>query len=1068
MNQVSFSYPTRADEVAIREVSVLFPAGETVFVIGKSGSGKSTLGQLLVRFYQPSSGQILLDDVPLNSLDVQWLRSNITLVEQHSVLFNDTIRQNLALGNPTKVVSSKETSDAIDFALLSQVVQELPEGLDTHLGMKGSSLSGGQRQRLALARANIRDTPILILDESTSALDYITRATILQATRNWRRGKTTIIITHDISQIESDDFLYLFDNAELHEKGYRRDLETKFSLFHSLLVSYEKEDINGEYLSEDESSDDELMPTYDRPWDVPSPRRRPLSAIMFGESVISPLLTSASKRLSSYERENNPEEATRSFLAVPGTSGFSAEFGSAVNDVELKEYGSKRSSIPFHLSVHTPNQQAPAYPPLQRSHSRTRSRPPSRSDSRPNSRPVSMLSRENSYPRRLSVVSERVAPLDSNDTRWRRTRFRRKTKPLDTRKSAEEQVTSPGSLGIREILRTVWPNVNWKSRVTLIVGVFATFIHAAATPVFSWVFSQLLTTLYTPEDQRQEAIKWALIILAIAILDGVSSYLMFYLFDQVAQSWTQALKVEAMKRILAQPREFFNKEENSITRITEVLDHSAEEARNLPGRFAGVFLAMFFMIVISVLWTLSICWKLALVALASGPILYGITQVYNMIASHWERLVSEADDNVAQVLNETFVNIRTVRCLTLEDVFRKKYEEVTTSALNVGLKRAIYSGSIFGLNMSGPLFVAVALFWYGAYVVSRNEYSVPAITETFLILMLSINHISQMSNYMTQMNISREAGSRLIRLVRLPASSHEEQGTVKVESAGDISFKNLNFAYPNRREHPILHNLSLSIARGSCTAIVGSSGSGKSTVAALLLKLYPIDQRSFGSTRDLTVSNYDIKALHTTTLRSKMAMVSQTPVLFPGTIADNIAYGLSPSSPQATLASIRAAGEAAGVSEFIDSLPQGYQTIIGDGGTNLSGGQAQRVAIARALVRDPDVLILDEATSALDVLSANVVRETIQRLVAENKTGRYVPGSRAGGVWNDKEMEGRGKAMARKQMTVIIITHAREMMMIADQIIMLDKGRVIEEGSFSELKKKKGGAFGRLLRGEAE
>jgi ATP-binding cassette subfamily B (MDR/TAP) protein 1 len=1012
-----------------------------------------------VRFYLPSSGQILLDDVPLNNLDVHWLRNNITLVEQHSVLFNETIRQNLEWGKPVKVVSPKETNDAIDFALLDQVVQELPDGLDTHLGMDGISLSGGQRQRLALARAKIRDTPVLILDESTSALDYITRATILQAIRDWRRGKTTIIITHDISQIGSDDFLYLFDNAEILEKGYRKDLETRFGLFHSLLASHDKEDIDEDYPSDDDFGNNEPVSLSDQSWDAPSPRRRPLSAIMFGESVISPLLRSSSKRLSNYERDDNPDETLRSFHIAPGASDLSAEFGSPVTEFELKEYGSKRSSVGSRLSVHTQNQQSLAYPPLQRS----RSRPGSRSTSRP----VSMMSRNGSYPRRLSVVSERMVPQDTNDTRWRRTRFRRKNKPLDHRENTEERVASPSPLGIREILRTVWPTVNWKSRITLTAGVFAAFLHAASTPVFSWVFSQLLTTLYTPGDQRQAAVRWALIILVIAILDGVSSYLMFYLFDTVAQSWTQALKVEAMKRILAQPREFFSKEENSITRLTEVLDHSAEEARNLPGRFTGVFLAMFFMIIISVLWTLSTCWKLALVALASGPILYGITQVYNMIASHWERMVSEADDNVAQVLHETFVNIRTVRCLTLEDVFQKRYEGVTTSALKVGLKRAIYSGSIFGLNMSGPLFVAVALFWYGAYVVSCNEYTVSAITETFLILMLSINHISQMSNYMTQINISREAGSRLIRLVRLPPSSHEDHGTVKIQAAGDISFQNVNFAYPSRKEHPVLHNLSLSIARGSCTAIVGSSGSGKSTVAALLLKLYPTDQRSFGSTRDMTVSNYDMKALHTTTLRSKMAMVSQTPVMFPGTIADNIAYGLSPSSPQATLASIRAASEAAGVSDFINSLPQGYQTIIGDGGTNLSGGQAQRISIARALVRDPDVLILDEATSALDFSSANVVRGTIQKLVAENNTGKYVPGSRAGGVWDGKEME-VGVKMPRKQMTVIIISHAREMMTIADQIIMLDKGRVVEEGSFSELKKKKGSAFGRLLRGEAE
>jgi ATP-binding cassette subfamily B (MDR/TAP) protein 1 len=156
-------------------VSLFFPAGETTFVIGKSGSGKSTLGQLLARFYQPTSGQILLDSLSLHEIDVKWLRDNVMLVEQHSVLFNETIQQNITLGKLGSTVSLEDVENAIKFAMLDTIVRDLPDGLNTELGMKGDSLSGGQKQRMALARAKIRDTPVLILDESTSALDYITR-----------------------------------------------------------------------------------------------------------------------------------------------------------------------------------------------------------------------------------------------------------------------------------------------------------------------------------------------------------------------------------------------------------------------------------------------------------------------------------------------------------------------------------------------------------------------------------------------------------------------------------------------------------------------------------------------------------------------------------------------------------------------------------------------------------------------------------------------------------------------------------------------------------------------------
>lgn len=235
IDQVTFSYPTRRHEVAIRDASLFIPAGETTFFIGKSGSGKSTLGQLLVRFYQPSLGQIFLDKVPLGELDVHWLRQNVTLVEQHGTLFNDTIRHNLALGSVRDTVDMQEIHDAVIFFRLEPFINGLPDGLDTSLGMKGDSLSGGQKQRMALARSKIRNSPVLILDESVSSLDYVSRAEMLEAIRSWRKGKTTIIITHDISQIRPDDFLYLLDNARVVQEGYRKELESQFGAFQAFL-----------------------------------------------------------------------------------------------------------------------------------------------------------------------------------------------------------------------------------------------------------------------------------------------------------------------------------------------------------------------------------------------------------------------------------------------------------------------------------------------------------------------------------------------------------------------------------------------------------------------------------------------------------------------------------------------------------------------------------------------------------------------------------------------------------------------------------------------------------------
>jgi len=1071
---------------------VFFPAGETTFVIGKSGSGKSTLGQLLVRFYQPCSGQIFLDGVKLDDLDIHWLREHVTLVEQHGVLFNDSIRQNIALGKGDEMVSMQDIQEAARFAMLDSIIKNLPEGLDTPLGMKGSNLSGGQKQRLALARARVRDAPVLILDESTSALDYATRASVLQAIRAWREGKTTIVITHDITQIQPEDFLYLLDSAQVVQEGYRKDLESRPGAFQSFLESHDEHDEDGD-TEEDSLSDyhdyeDEIMNLYTDSWasEIAAPRRRPMSAVLFGESLLQPFVG----RSREYHIENTLTGLDQKSLRTDyeqdihlSTRSSVAQFSSSLNaPLDIFSYPPDgpmpEKSGPRLSSIISQHPHAFKRASIQRPWTATGSIA-SRRSSVVASRPASRYA---AYPRPLTKHDARPVDLNKPPRPMRQSRDLNKSlkQRLSHLKGVEKSPNaSSKSLSITEIFKSVWPTLEWRSRLLLFGAFFAAIVHAAAVPVFSWVFAQLLATFYEPRDTPKSALRWALVILAIAVVDGISSYLLFFLSDSVAQSWTLALKTEAMKRILMQPREFFDREENSISRIAETLDHFAEEARNLPGRFACIIAVIIIMIAISIVWSLVTSWKLALVALAMAPILFSVTQIYNAVSNRWECKSSDADERVGALLHETFVNIRTVRCLVLESHFRKKYIDATTDAMSVGLKRAIYSGSIFGLNFAGVIFVAILLFWYGGLLISRDEYTVKSIMETFLILMLSVNHITFMAHYMTQVNMSRDAGSRLLRLARLPTTSHELTGTKHITSAGDLSFQNLNFTYPTRNDVQVLHDISFTIPHGSSTAIVGASGSGKSTIAALLLKLYQPDTYTHAlnsvtlsspDTRQygITVSNTDINTLETTSLRTRIAIVPQTPVLFPANIAANIAYGLSPSSPLSSLDSIRAAATAAGIADFIDGLPQGYNTLVGDGGTALSGGQAQRLAIARALVREPDVLVLDEATSALDIASAGVVRETVLRLVRGSRS--EIPGgggasrARGGGVWDGVETVAMDHE--ERKMTVVIITHAKEMMAMAEHIVMLDKGRVVEKGSYKDLKRKKGGAFGRLLMGE--
>lgn len=343
----------------------------------------------------------------------------------------------------------------------------------------------------------------------------------------------------------------------------------------------------------------------------------------------------------------------------------------------------------------------------------------------------------------------------------------------------------------------------------------------------------------------------------------------------------------------------------------------------------------------------------------------------------------------------------------------------------------------------------VALIFYYGSVLAASEATVNDVMTVFSLLLFSIGYAAQILSWSTchltmhhrytltftvpQINTSREIATHLLRLAKLPSTSHEHRGRLKVSPLTPIQLKNINFRYPSRPNTLVLKNVSMTISQNSCTAIVGRSGSGKSTIASLLLSLYEAPVSRDGQAT-VTIGGHDILRLHVPTLRSQIAIVSQQPTIFPGTIYENISYGIDPLSPSSSMPTVRAAAEAAGIDDFISSLPAGYLTVIGAGGVGLSGGQKQRIVIARALLRQPQILILDEATSSLDPAGAEIVRQTVRRLVS-----------------------------VRRDLTVIIITHAREMIEIADHVVVLDQGVVVEDGSYHALARRVGGKLYELI-----
>ncbi|KAL8966820.1 MAG: hypothetical protein Q9183_003196 [Haloplaca sp. 2 TL-2023] len=1010
VRNVSFRYPSRPDQPALHRSSFFFPAGETTFVIGKSGSGKSTLGNLLMRFYEPTTGEISIDGNALQTLDIPWLRNNVTLVQQQSVLFNETIFKNIAFGRRDwDSVRREEVKQSIETAYLQHTISDLAQGLDTIVGSGGNAMSGGQRQRVAIARARLRDTPILILDEATSALDHISKASVMEAVREWRRGKTTIVITHDLSQIEEDEYAYILDKGVVVQEGYRYALQR--------------------------GSDGPLGAPRRPSVTFPINKRLPrLPEEMRKSSVTTATSTSRGSTIStsstdSMDIQYRPRPQS---VYIPGIFGTTAERTQIARGSRFEPFPSTAAAGAF--TMHRMSGMPGMFV-----------RPPDRAMS-----PVVDHNSVSDWPlpspkiRNLSLVNElhgsksdiskprSNSQMERMSKRWSQNIPMRKLKqqadPLVAQRRESDRTAKVGHVApIKKMLLTVWPTLGWRNRCLLILGFVCAAVHAAATPVFSWVFSKLLSTFFLPTNRSQQALKWSLSVLGVGGGDAIATYFLHYLLETCGQAWVDSLRAEAIKRIIDQPRAWFDEDKNGIPKLTECLDRNAEEMRNLLGRFAGFMFVVAVMLVTALTWSLIICWKLTLVGLATAPYIYAVTKSYQAVSGKWEGRSNDAGTAASSIFTETFSNVRTVRALTLEAYLHGKYLKSTANALNIGLRRSAYSSIFYGISDSGIVFATALIFWYGAKVAASRQFSTQDIITVFSMLLFTISSANAIIAFIPQINSSCATATRLLRLANLPhKESHEHSGHIRIPALGTIVFSNVDFTYPSRPHGPVLNNLNLALPTHTSIALVGSSGSGKSTIASLILGLYP------PTSGRLTFSGIPISALHMASLRSLIAVVPQTPQIFAASVASNIAYALPERSPLASRQAIERAAEVAGIHAFITSLPGGYQTLIGEGGTGLSGGQLQRIAIARAIARQPKLLILDEATSALDGENAKGVRDLVRRLASEG-------------------------------VGVLMVTHDKEMMMACAEVIVLKDGMVMERGAFDHLMHSPGSELRRLL-----
>jgi len=417
-----------------------------------------------------------------------------------------------------------------------------------------------------------------------------------------------------------------------------------------------------------------------------------------------------------------------------------------------------------------------------------------------------------------------------------------------------------------------------------------------------------------------------------------------------------------------------------------------------------------------------VSWKLtSVLALMFPPVALGAF-FYGRAMRNLSRKIQKNLGTLTKIAEERLGNVRTSQAFAGEVQEVNRYNKQVRKIFDLGKREAIISATFFSSTGFMGNMTILALLYVGGGMVQSGAISIGELSSFLMYTAYAGSSLFGLSGFYSELMKGVGAASRLFELQDREPSMYPTVGDAVKSARGPIEFKHVSFSYPTRPAVTIFKDLTFRIDQGSNVAIVAPSGAGKSTVAQLLLRFYTPNSGS------ITIAGKDTSAMNAKQLRRRIGYVGQEPVLFSGTIAENIAYG----RPLASRAEIVAAARKANC-EFISDFPDGLETHVGARGTQLSGGQKQRIAIARALLKNPDILLLDEATSALDAESETLVNQALASLLRGNNT-------------------------------TISIAHRLSTIKRSDRIIVIGgDGRVVEEGTYAELSANKEGAFSKLM-----
>uniref|UniRef100_F6HN95 ABC transporter B family member 20 n=1 Tax=Vitis vinifera TaxID=29760 RepID=F6HN95_VITVI len=983
---VYFSYLSRPEIPILSGFYLSVPAKKAVALVGRNGSGKSSIIPLMERFYDPTLGEVLLDGENIKNLKLEWLRSQIGLVTQEPALLSLSIRDNIAYGRPS--ATSDQIEEAAKIAHAHTFISSLEKGYETQVGRAGLALTEEQKIKLSVARAVLSNPSILLLDEVTGGLDFEAERAVQEALDLLMLGRSTIIIARRLSLIRNADYIAVMEEGQLVEMGTHDELLTLDGLYAELLKCEEAAKLprrmpvrnykeTATFQIEKDSSASHCFQEPSSPKMVKSPSLQRVPGI----HGFRPSDLAFNSQESPKTRSPPPEQMMENGVPLDSTDKEPSIKRQDSFEMRLPELPKIDVQVAHQQTSNASDPESPVSPLLtsdpknERSHSQTFSRPHSQFDDVP------------------------MRTKDAKDVRHRE---------------------SPSFWRLVDLSLAEW--------LYAVLGSIGAAIFGSFNPLLAYVIALIVTAYYrggeggehSHDDRRhlrQEVDKWCLIIACMGVVTVVANFLQHFYFGIMGEKMTERVRRMMFSAMLRNEVGWFDEEDNSADTLSMRLANDATFVRAAFSNRLSIFIQDSAAVIVAVLIGMLLGWRLALVALATLPILTVSAFAQKLWLAGFSRGIQEMHRKASLVLEDAVRNIYTVVAFCAGN----KVMELYRRQLRKIFKQSFFHGMAIGFAFGFSQFLLFAcnalLLWYTAVSVKNQYMDMPTALKEYMVFSFATFALVEPFGLAPYILKRRKSLTSVFEIIdRVPNIDPDDNSAMKPPNVfGTIELKNVDFCYPTRPEVLVLSNFSLKVSGGQTVAVVGVSGSGKSTIISLIERFYdPVAGQ-------VSLDGRDLKSYNLRWLRNHLGLVQQEPIIFSTTIRENIIYARH----NASEAEMKEAARIANAHHFISSLPHGYDTHVGMRGVDLTPGQKQRIAIARVVLKNAPILLLDEASSSIESESSRVVQEALDTLIMGNKT-------------------------------TILIAHRAAMMRHVDNIVVLNGGRIMEEGSHDSLVAKNG------------